>query len=305
MKSSPYSPKAIITSLRGLANQDASALATAVQKCDADRHTITFRREFAARVARVFVQLQGLIKEIPRTEDKIPTSTDTKKATLKAAGNNVSTGKVWNTCDEVSSLCRAGIVSHLVTSVKRYRAAMADVSEELEEWLEDDGEDEDDGASFGSADLDNASNDVDKAQAMVDKLMMSAPKIPHDDPDGIRKRVEIFLRRLKLTRSFYKMTMDRRLLVLPALPAADTGAVMSRVDKLMLLLKQVPDDCDILVQTLYDMDTAENDNCTMKLLAKVNAAAELAKRPWMEEKDEITTRITNFQTLLNNAEGKS
>ncbi|KAH6617663.1 hypothetical protein B0J18DRAFT_435272 [Chaetomium sp. MPI-SDFR-AT-0129] len=304
----PFTPTAITKVLRELVAGPLPSLTAAVELCVPERYTGSIQRDLAWRAVRVLREVRELISRVPR-DGKVLVD-DKKNAPAGAAGGRGSiatTGMLWSTCDDVMAFCKRGFAGTLTHKVNQLKDTLKDVMEELKEWGEeaDDSEedgDEDDGdgdiaqitSGLGSSSISGAAD----AQSVLDDLMNSQRHIPRDDPERIRERLDLSLKRLRLIILLYQATVKRRLKPLPSVPPAQYPVVPIRLDEAVAALKRIPEKFGSLAMAFYELDRSEIDRLLEDCSLDALAACEILVKPWEGEKDEFTDWGLRFQVEL-------
>ncbi|KXJ85580.1 hypothetical protein Micbo1qcDRAFT_169321 [Microdochium bolleyi] len=317
----PFTPSAIQKVLRELVAGPIPAIATAVQLCDPDRYTSAARRDLAWRCYRVLHELRAFLDAIP-TDGNI--LSDAQKNGAKGdKGSLVSTGVIWAACDDVILLKSLGLAGLLVKKVEEYRDTLKDVLDELKEWGEEveeesDDDNDDDDNNDNDADVAGVTSDLQgthlSAQQMIDDLM-DAPRIPRNDPDRIRERLDSCLKRLRLTTLMYSAVVKRRLKPLatakllpapamatsgdPAAVADATSTVAKRLDEVLPLLKGLPHRFGDVAAAFYDLDAPAIDRAMDICFFDAFAASDMLMKPWDgSARDEFTEWAEKFQISI-------
>jgi len=323
----PFTPTAISKVLRELVGGPIPAIASAVQLCEPERYTSAARRDLAWRCYRVLHELRLLVDQIP-LDGKI--LTDKQKNGAKGdKGSLVSTGVLWAACDDVIALKSLGIAGLLVKKVEEYRDTLKDVLEELKEWSEEVEEESDDDNDDNNEDdqvagiTDGMQSTHLSAQQMIDDLM-DAPRIPRNDPDRIRERLDSCLKRLRLTTLMYSAVVKRRLkplggssktqaqlLPVPVATRTSTatqtgssgttgsGTVAKRLDEVMPLLKGLPHRFGDVAAAFYDLDADAIDRAMDTCFFDAFAASDMLMKPWDgSPRDEFTDWAEKFQISI-------
>jgi hypothetical protein len=320
----PFTPTAISKVLQELIIGPVPALASAAQLCTAAQYTLYVRKRLAWRCAIVLREVKTLLHQIPHDGRVLAGSKKDGASTGGAdgaKGSIATTGLIWTACDEVVELAKAGVDGCLIAKVEECRATLKDVLDELKEWSEetsdedDEGEDGDDNSESTALSGDEADDVIDgrpsahaAAQAMLDELMADTQRIPRGDPDKIRERLDVCLRRLRLVTILYQAIVKRRLSTLPALPSAggeSQTTVASRLNEALPLVTCVPETFTSLALAFYELDTAEIDRLMNQGVLDCVAVSEQLAKPWLlgEEglKDEFGDWVTRFQTEIRKA----
>ncbi|KAK1827318.1 hypothetical protein QBC39DRAFT_420466 [Podospora conica] len=298
----PFTPTAIAKVIKDLIAGPLPALATSAQLCAPERYTKTIQTELAWRKGRVLKELRALLAQIPK--DGKVLSGEKKTASSSGKGSIATTAVLWSACDDVAGFAKRGFAGNLVHKAEEWRDTVRDVMEELKEWGEeedddesDDDDDEVDGITNGvnKADLNATQN---TAQDLVDEWMSSERHIPRDDPDKIRPRLEVGLRRIRLTTLLYQATVKRRLKTLAKQPPNPETGIAARLDEVMALLKKVPDGLGNLAEAFYQLDAAEIDRLLEQSFCDAVAVSELLAKGWEGQEDEFTEWAGKFRVEI-------
>ncbi|XWW99264.1 hypothetical protein V2A60_007273 [Cordyceps javanica] len=298
----PYTPSAIVDVLKQLLSGPVLGVASAAEACDPSRYTAFFRKELAWRSKRVLVTLAELLGKIPKNGAAL-SGPGRGGFAADGKGSLPSTGILWSACDEVLALVHGGVGSYFVKRVDEWKNTLKDVMEELKEWSaeepnDDDDEDDDEFAHEDNADVEN---NAASTQAMVDDLMSPGQAIPHDDPRGIRPRLDSSLRRVRLVVLLYQAISKRRLSRLPHLPLpADTAHanVPRRLDEAAGVLGALPDSFSDLAMAFYEMEPAEIDQAADDCFFAAFAAGELLNASWDGGQDEFSEWTEKFKAEI-------
>ncbi len=293
----PFTPSAIATVLRELVAGPVPATATAVQLCTADTYTATVRQDLAWRCYRVLKELRGLVEAIPLDGKALPA--DRKNGANGDKGTIATTGVIWAACDDLILLKKLGIAGLLVKKAEEYKDTLQDVLEELKEWSEEvEEEDEEDDDDEGDENVQHITDELQNthvsAQQMIDDLM-SSQRIPRNDPDRIRERLDSCLKRLRLTTLLYSAVIERRIKTLPSLPTKQATPIARRLDEVYPLLKSLPHRFGEVACAFYELDTSAIDRAMDSCFFGAFAAAEMLKAPWTGTQDRFTEWADKFQ----------
>lgn len=302
----PFTPSAIAKVLRELVAGPIPAIASAVQLCDARTYTTVARRDFSWRCYRVLKELRGLVEIIPLDGKILPTNR--KNGSGGGKGSLVATGVIWAACDDIIRLKNLGIAGLLVEKAEEHRGLLQDVLEELKEWSEEIDEDEDEAEDDNDDDDEGEDENVQQitgelqnthmsAQQMIDDLM-TPQRIPRDDPDRIRERLDSCLKRLRLTTLLYSAIIKRRIKTLPTLPNDQAGPVVRRLDEVYPILKRLPLRFGDVACAFYELDTSAIDKTMDSCFFDAFAAAEMLKAPWDGTQDGFTDWADKFQISI-------
>ncbi|KAI0864105.1 hypothetical protein F4860DRAFT_31118 [Xylaria cubensis] len=291
----PFTPSAIIKVLRELVAGPLPAIASAVQLCAADTHTTVVRQHLAWKCRHVLHELHRLLKEIPLDGQVLPAHR--KNGANGDRGSIVTTGVLWAACDEVIALKKLGITGILAKTVEEHKDTLQDTLEELKEWSEEDEEDSEEDEDDVQDIANGLQNTHISAQQMIDDLMTSHA-IPRDDPNRIRERLDLCLKRLRLIILLYSAIIKRRVNTLPPLPTEQATPFIRRLDEVYLILKRLPIRFDEVASMFYDLDAAAIDQAMDQCFLDAFAAAEMLKAPWTGTKDVFTEWADKFQISI-------
>jgi hypothetical protein len=292
----PFTASAITKVLRELVAGPLPGLASAVELCHASKYTKAVSAELQYRAGRLFNELSALIQAIPLNGQILGDDAKNGTAKGKGKGSLAVTGTVWEACDAIIELKRIGVAGLVIKKAEEYRALLKDALEELQEWGEEESDDEDDGE--GSA------YETDKAQAAVDKMFGCQQHIPADDPEKIRPRLESCVKRLRLLILMYQAVIKRRFKTLPPLPYQETHpgrpntnstqdlGIVSSLDKVLSVMKKIPDITDDLASSFYELDPSEIDKHIELCSSTSFEATELLIKNWDGQKDEFSTWVS-------------
>jgi hypothetical protein len=298
----PLTPSAISTVIRELVSGPLTGTATAVELCEPRLYTEAFQLELLWRSQGVYTGLIDLLQKIPR-DGKVLTGDAKAGFVASGRGSLASTGVLWSACDKIEQLTTQGLRGFYVDKVREWKDTLRDVTEELKEWGDEEpesDEDEDDGASNSDADEAAKSNGAHpSAQDMVDDFMGSSGTIPRDDPDGIRPRLELALRRLRLAVILCMAVDKRRVKKLPT--GTPSEAIIARLSKATDDLRQLPEDFGDLAAALYELDPEEIDDAMERCCSRAVSVGETLQSGWDGETDEFSEWMTKFRSELRKA----
>lgn len=295
----PFTATAINTVLRELIAGPLPGLASAVEICNATIYTKAMALEMQYRAKRVLVELGTFVASIPLDGNIL--SDDQKNGTgvVKGKGSLANTGVVWQACEAVIELKKLGVAALVIKKADEYRALLKDALEELQEWGdESDDEEGDEDEAEGSGD----EGEEDAAQKAVDDLFASQQHIPKADPDKLRPRLESTQKRLRLVITMYQAVAKRRFKTLPKLPISEVPAepnekpsesqnTLSSLDKVLDIMKAIPDITDELANAFYELDEKEIDKRMDECFTKGSDAVEILLKNWEGKEDEFTTWV--------------
>lgn len=217
-----------------------------------------------------------------------------------------STGVVWEVCDGLLKLCNGGVVELVLRKAQELRAVLLDAVEELKEWGEDvaDSDDEDEDKVEGSADEDDRFGDEDDFFGARNKLGKGDTEL--------KALLDRSVKKLKMVGMLYQALGKRRLKTFPAAAPASTSAETAatngdgaietpaeRLDRLMQILKSIPDTVDDLASTFYELEQEDAEKELNKCCDEAKSAAELVKKSWTGTDDEFTAWSAKWAEALD------
>ncbi|OBT77936.1 hypothetical protein VF21_04287 [Pseudogymnoascus sp. 05NY08] len=264
-------------------------------------------REVQWRVRKVYSEFGVLLKEIP-LDGKVLTD-DQKNGTGKTVGKGslASTGVLWQACDDLAELKNLGIAGVVVRKAEQYRDTLKDAIEELQEWGDESGDDDEDEDANTDDEADEAIPNA--AQDEIDDFFGSTMHIPSDDPEKIRPRLELSLRRLKLIAVMFSAVIKRRFKTLSSLTLSELstgdypltqdkltppkpGCVIApayRVDASVDILQTLTELADNLATAFYDLDAEAIDDGMEQCFSTSLRVTELLSQDWAGKDDAFTT----------------
>ncbi|KAF2199064.1 hypothetical protein GQ43DRAFT_133033 [Delitschia confertaspora ATCC 74209] len=198
-----------------------------------------------------------------------------------------ATGVVWECCDALIKVCEQGIVGLVVRKAEEWRGVLMDAVGELKEWGEDvdDGDEEDGDEVVGSGDEEE---DEFKSE---DDIFGAANKLGKGDKE-LKVLLDGGVKKLKMVGVLYQALIKRRLRTFPATSLSnergDAKDPMQTLEKLMLILKGIPESVDDLASAFYDLDEEEARKELDKCCDDARKAIELVKQGWNGSDDEFT-----------------
>ncbi|KAF2191003.1 hypothetical protein K469DRAFT_732525 [Zopfia rhizophila CBS 207.26] len=203
-----------------------------------------------------------------------------------------ATGVVWEACDALLKVCNDGVVELVVKKAEQWRGALMDAVNELKEWGEDvEDDEEEDGL------VESDKEDEDGGFRDDDDIFGAANKLRKGDEE-LKVLLDTSVKKLKLVGMLYQALVKRRLKTFPNGPtptsngaASGTGNVsdpMAILDRLMALLKSIPESVDDLASAFYDLDGDEANKLLETCCGGAKKAAEAVKQSWDGKEDEFT-----------------
>jgi hypothetical protein len=312
----PFTPSAVSKVVRDMLNKPLPTLTMAVQSCDPTRYTELFQRDLAQRCIQIPRHLTVLLERVPK--DGKVLSIEGRNGTSTEKGSMAATGILWAACDEVMRFASRGVAAHFTKKIDEYRDTLRDIHSELKDWAEetsDDDEIDDEGIEVEAAPIPDpavdaltnvmANADITNAQQIVDDFMDNQQKIPRDDPNKIRERLEACLKKLRGTVLLYSAINKRRIQTLPTLPRPIDSNIPDRLDEIMRLLKKIPEQFNDLVGAFYELDVSEIDRLTDECFFSAFAASELMATNWDGQTDRFSEWVKNYQRQIRTPDAQS
>jgi hypothetical protein len=225
------------------------------------------------------------------------------------------TSVVWDVCDELLKLCNGGVVELVLKKAQQLRAVLLDAVEELKEWGEDvaDSDDEEDKAE-GSGDEDGFGDE--------DDFFGAKNKLGKDDKE-LKVLLDRSVKKLKMVGIMYQAVGKRRLKTFPVAapnsPVAEKDTSTSekststtngdaasetpaqRLDRLMQVLKDIPDTVDELAEAFYELEKEDAEAKLKKVCDEAKSAVDLVRKSWTGTDDEFTAWSTKWIEALDTA----
>jgi hypothetical protein len=288
----PLTPSAVVTKIGDVSSGALSgmvAAATSVpQAGQKDELGTMMRLELRAQVRRLlgtWGDILGLILKLAekrkgkKGKDEGPTEAERQEVLA-------ATGVVWEACDALLKRCKEGVVGLVVRKAEEYRSTLLDAIEELKEWGED--VDEDDGDKAEGSDGEDGFGDE-------DEIFGAANKLGKDDKE-LKLLLDRGVKKLKMVGMLYQALIKRRLKTFQKPSAATTNDATSgadldtleKLDKLMAVLKTIPETVDDLASAFYDLDEDEAKETLEKCTGEAKSAVDMAKKSRTGQDDEFT-----------------
>lgn len=290
----PFTPTAVTTVLRDATQTCLPAMMSAVELCRPDIWGVFLHHHVVAKVRTVMREMLSFLDEVldvAREED----SSNHSKDTL------ASTGVLWDACDALVVLEKTGIAGLAVLKAQELRDTINDAIQELKEWEEgggdedDDSEDEDDDED----DADSTTSDTQQPKDLQDEfddLFSAANSLPKDRPD-LKERLQTASDKLKKIQFLYAAITKRRLKTFTPDVASKKVNILT-LDKLMHLLKELPEFVDDLANAFYELDADQVDAILATCVENACSAADLLKTDWNDKDDEFTAWVAKWTAIV-------
>ncbi|THV64413.1 hypothetical protein D6C86_01897 [Aureobasidium pullulans] len=287
----PFTPTAVTSVLRDATQTCLPAMMSAVELCRPDIWGVFLHHQVVAKVRAVMREMVSFLEEVLDTAQE--NTSNHSKDTL------ASTGVLWDACDGLIQLETTGIAGLAVLKAQELRDTINDAIQELKEWEEGDGEDEDDDDEDDDADSTSDHDQEDRErddQDEFDDMFSAANSLPKDRPD-LKERLQTTADKLKKIQFLYAAITKRRLKTFTADIASKKVNILT-LDKLMHLLKELPESVDDLANAFYELDADQVDTILASCVANACSAAELLKTDWNGKDDEFTAWVTKWTSVV-------
>lgn len=274
----PFTASAVAKVLSEVSGACIPAMMGAVELPGSSVHWgASVEREVKNAMRQMIAAVGELVMDIERVS-----STDGKSDVLRKQQSDstlASTGQVWSACDTLIALAALGPAGIVCRKADEYRALLRDAIDELKEFSAE----EDEGYS------DDAASDQDS------DVQFGPGKLPQSRPE-LRSQIEASVKKLGLLEVAYKAVAKRRLktfpfgrpdsggAVLDSNGAASVGQRIERLDKVMSLLKEVPEEVDELAGKYYEMDSAGATSQLARCCTAMTCAVDMVKDGWDDSK---------------------
>ncbi|KAH0281364.1 hypothetical protein KCU91_g307, partial [Aureobasidium melanogenum] len=288
----PFTPTAVTSVLRDATQTCLPAMMSAVELCRPDIWGVFLHHQVVAKVRTVMREMVSFLEEVldvAREEN----SSNHSKSTL------ASTGVLWEACDALILLEKTGIAGLAVLKAQELRDTINDAIEELKEWEEGDGDDDDDEDDEDDEDdADSTSDDQHERddQDEFDDMFSAANKLPKDRLD-LKERLQTAADKLKKIQFLYAAITKRRLKTFTPDVASKKVNILT-LDKLMHLLKELPESVDDLANAFYELDADQVDTILNTCIDNACSAADLLKTDWNDKDDEFTAWVTKWTSVV-------
>ncbi|KAF2473095.1 uncharacterized protein BDR25DRAFT_282338 [Lindgomyces ingoldianus] len=298
----PLTPSALSKKIGDVSSGVLSGMVAAVsgapQPGQQDGLGEVMRAELRAQVRRVLGAwgdvLAHLLKFVERREGVEGKGKGKDEGVTESERQNIlaSTGVVWEACDALLKLCQDGVVGLVVKKAESWRATLMDAVEELKEWGENVEDEEEDGDKAEGSDGGRGEFGDE------DGIFGAANKLSKGDKE-LKELLDVSVKKLKMVGMLYQALSKRRLKTFPAVPTSKVetngeGTValldpMAKLDKLMGILKSIPECADELASSFYNLDEEEARQTLDTCCGEAKIAIELVKQSWSGKDDEFTT----------------
>ncbi|OAQ93405.1 hypothetical protein VFPFJ_02567 [Purpureocillium lilacinum] len=281
----PYNPSAVVSVIRQLMESPVPGLVAAAQACTEEDYTLLFRRDLIFRAKQVLERLIDLMKWVP-LDGRLADASNSPHLLI---------GKLWSACEALVAMATLGVAGHIAQLMRQWKETLRDIKAELKDWSEE-VPDEDQGDNQDEH-SDDANSDID-AQDLADQLMSGPAPIPCGDPNEIRPRLNVVIKRLGLMTLFYGAVIKRRITTAPELPPALRFTAIKTTDRLeeaASILALLPDRFEAVALTLYEPNTRKADEVMDLVTRETAAVRDLLKTDWEGKDDEFTAWSKKFE----------
>ncbi|KAI4722693.1 hypothetical protein E4T48_00838 [Aureobasidium sp. EXF-10727] len=287
----PFTPTAVTLVLRDATQTCLPAMMSAVELCRPDIWGVFLHHQVVARVRTVMREMVSFLEEVLNVARQ-DNSSNHSKDTL------ASTGVLWEACDALVQLEKTGIAGLAVLKAQELRDTINDAIEELKEWEEGDEDDDDDEDDEDDSDADSTTDDQHPKddQDEFDDMFSAANKLPKDRLD-LKERLQTAADKLKKIQFLYAAITKRRLKTFTPDVASKKVNILT-LDKLMHLLKELPESVDDLANAFYELDADQVDAILSTCIENACSAADLLKTDWNDKDDEFTAWVTKWTLVV-------
>ena len=265
------------------------------------------RGEMREAVKRVVAAWSGVLRQVLAMAEARRELAGKDAGPSEAERRDVlaATGMVWDVCDRVLRLCDGGVVELVLKKAQQLRAVLLDAVEEMKEWGEDvasDSEEEEDKAE-GSGGEDDGFGDE-------DDFFGANNKIGKGDVE-LKVLLDRSVKKLKMVAIMYQAVGKRRLNTFPAVRGSNPASAVAmdggdgidtpaqRLDKLMHILKTIPESVDDLASTFYELEQEEAEVALKKVCDEAKSAVQMMEKSWTGTDDEFTAWAAKWTQALD------
>jgi hypothetical protein len=304
----PFTPSAVSHVLGNATQSCLAAMMSAVELCRADLWGVFLHHHVVAKVRTVMREMGCFLDQVvDAAREHAGAGAGAGAVTTKSKKDTLaSTGVLWDACDDLVRLDELGIAGLAVVKAQELRDSINDAIQELQEWQEGDGNDDDDDDDDEDDDdddeedahstSDNVHQDKRYHQDEFDDMFSAANKLPKDRPD-LKQRLASAVDKLKKIQFLYAAITKRRLQTFSQQVAAKKVNLVA-LDKVMLLLKELPESVDELANAFYEIDAEQIDIILAQCIDNACSAANLLKTDWNDKEDEFTAWATKWIALV-------
>jgi hypothetical protein len=306
----PLTPSALITKIGDVTSGALSGMVAAASYAPSagmrDDLGQIMRGEMREAVKRVVVAWSEVLRQVLTMAEARKELAGKDAGPSEAERRDVlaATGMVWDVCDRVLRLCDGGVVELVLKKAQQLRAVLLDAVEEIKEWGEDvasDSEDED--KAEGSGGEDDGFGDE-------DDFFGANNKIGKGDVE-LKALLDCSVKKLKMVAIMYQAVGKRRLNTFPAVRGSNPASAVAtnggdesdtpaqRLDKLMHILKIIPESVDDLASTFYELEQEEAEAALKKVCDEAKSAVEMMKKSWTGTDDEFTAWAAKWTQALD------
>lgn len=294
----PFTASAIAGQIRAVTTTCLPAMMSAVELCDTkiwgrtlrgevDKHVATILREMHLVLLRVV----EIIDETSNKDEDI--SRKTSRASEHGRDTLLSTGLLWEGCDQLIELDKLGVGGLALRKAQQYHDQLKDAVEELKEWGQDDGEEDDDSDDDAEGDAVHE-DDLDDE----DDMFASADKIPKDRVELKRYLVKA-LDQMKKTDLLYTAIKKRRLQTFAkAHERLEQDKTMGCLDDTIDGLRQLSENIDDIANAFYETD---EEDVKVQLEGCLDRAKEIIaslRLDWEGREDEFTRWSDKWKEIV-------
>ena len=307
----PFTPSALIAKIGDVTSGALSGMVAAASHAPSagsrDDLGQIMRGEMREAVKRVVAAWSGVLRQVLAMAEARRELAGKDAGPSEAERRDVlaATGMVWDVCDRVLRLCDGGVVELVLKKAQQLRAVLLDAVEEMKEWGEDvasDSEEEEDKAE-GSGGEDDGFGDE-------DDFFGANNKIGKGDVE-LKVLLDRSVKKLKMVAIMYQAVGKRRLNTFPAVRGSNPASAVAmdggdgidtpaqRLDKLMHILKTIPESVDDLASTFYELEQEEAEVALKKVCDEAKSAVQMMEKSWTGTDDEFTAWAAKWTQALD------
>lgn len=268
----PFSPGEIAHIINALANSCLPALVTVLDLCPGHRYTHFLRRHISACLSSIWRELLALLGSIPRDEESV--------GKLESEGPLLSTGVLWEACDQLVKTGVDGVVPVGSDAIKESQALLQDAIDELDEW-DPEGDEEDDSEDDDDDDKDNDADDTKSTPAVYtpttsddEALTVGMRKTTLNPMIETKARA---LKHLRLVRLLYPAFTKHRIKTFQNIDCSTNESALPSIanvkifDSILQQTRAFTEEADEIAGALYSGDREEVDRRLQLLMAKAKS----------------------------------
>ncbi|KAI4133385.1 MAG: hypothetical protein LQ347_002208 [Umbilicaria vellea] len=266
----PFTPSEISFILKELCKGCFLPMLTAAELSPAAQYTNYLHNLVRASVGISMVTLVKLLDEIPVDEHGIKDN--------KGRDTLQHTGQLWESCDFMINLAEKGLTWYAAVKVTEYKELVEDALEELEEWINEVPNDEEDGFGVSGISLNDTARDY--VRNIVKKLRLIGLLYP-----------PLLKRRIRRFPEINGSTLSEQL---------PNSKQVADLDTLMASLQLLQAETDRIAETLYMAGMGKEADIRVGIIIDyARKALAIAAKNWRGENDEFTVWSEKWLIRIN------